>query len=418
MNNRISEISLGLIAFFMPLNTLATSVSIIILGLSQLLKKNSFNTLKNRLKEERYMSLMLLFFFIKVVGLAYTESENLSAGYFHIQKNLPFLVFPLFIRREILSKEIIKKIFALFVLGTCLAAFYTFAILTIDYFTIGINYYHNVYQGRYFLFHPPYAGLYANVSTVFLLFIFLNDKNLEKKIRPFLYFVLVFLSLFIFVSGNRIQLLSLILIIAIYLLRTIFVGKGSIKFGIASVVLFIFCSIVFLNHPLLKKKINHLQNIDLNIKTNQKEYNGVEIRIVKWKCALQVVQENLLFGVGTGDSQQELNESYKRNGFWGHVFSYNEHNDFLSSLIKFGIFGFSIHILLYLIPFVKGIQIQFYLLPLLVLLFTMSSLTESILARSSGIIIVSFYLCILYNFKNVLVENQFALIREAVSSKS
>lgn len=69
--------------------------------------------------------------------------------------------------------------------------------------------------------------------------------------------------------------------------------------------------------------------------------NSLTQRIEYWKTGLDLVKDNFWKGVGTGDLQSAFDTQYEKNeSFLENAWRLRAHNQFLSFLIAFGIFGF------------------------------------------------------------------------------
>jgi len=118
------------------------------------------------------------------------------------------------------------------------------------------------------------------------------------------------------------------------------------------------------------------------------------IRQRNWKTNCLVLRDNWIFGVGTGDSVNELNKL--RSIEWHESMeNYNSHNQYIESLLDVGVLGISALLLLLLNLVRAGIKSRNYVLIGFFLVLSVSFLTESILERQKGICFVSFFYCFL-----------------------
>lgn len=96
----------------------------------------------------------------------------------------------------------------------------------------------------------------------------------------------------------------------------------------------------------LHKRVYELVNEYDDFK-NTRHINGnsLTMRFYFWKTALRVIKQNLVFGVGTGDVQDELNKVYaKDSGLLEKEWYKRPHNQFLSIAVAFGMIGFLVFI--------------------------------------------------------------------------
>jgi hypothetical protein len=126
--------------------------------------------------------------------------------------------------------------------------------------------------------------------------------------------------------------------------------------------------------------------------------NGSTIlqRLEYWKTGIQLIKENFIFGVGTGDIKDEYKKKYEKNNSLLLPDNRLEaHNTFLTFFITFGIFGFLY--LLYVIYDVTGKSYQSsdFLGFVFILILTSSFFTEDTLETQMGITIFSFLFSLL-----------------------
>jgi O-antigen ligase len=131
--------------------------------------------------------------------------------------------------------------------------------------------------------------------------------------------------------------------------------------------------------------------------------NGSTIRqrLEYWKIGIQLIKENFILGVGSGDIKEEYQKKYTENN--SRLLPENRleaHNTFLTFFITFGIFGF-----LYLLYVIYDVTSKFYqrsdfLGFAFMLIMTSSFLTEDTLETQMGITIFSFLYSFVFLRKN------------------
>ncbi|GLU43204.1 hypothetical protein Musp01_08280 [Muricauda sp. NBRC 101325] len=118
------------------------------------------------------------------------------------------------------------------------------------------------------------------------------------------------------------------------------------------------------------------------------------IRFLKWKYALQLASRAPVVGFGIGDAKNELIKEYETNTFNAGVLNrFNSHNQYLDTLLQSGLIGliglFAIFYFGYFGRSNVGKEVK-----LILAVFYLSFLTESMLDRHWGI--VSFVLFTMY----------------------
>src|SRR5574343_91813 len=143
-----------------------------------------------------------------------------------------------------------------------------------------------------------------------------------------------------------------------------------------------------------KKRSNY--NIDgLNFQLRHNENpNGHSLlqRIAYWKAGIEIIKQNWLFGVGTGDVQSAFDAEYERS----HSLLLPEnrlraHNSYLTSWISFGILGITFFLLMIFL-YLKWQVNQQNLIGIMFILVAMSTfLIEDTLETQMGVSFFAFF---------------------------
>src|SRR5690606_24962261 len=99
--------------------------------------------------------------------------------------------------------------------------------------------------------------------------------------------------------------------------------------------------------------------------------SDVDSRKIHWEAAIdQISQNNILFGAGTGDGHDGLYENYKKFGFEiGFLEQYNAHNQYIETVLYYGIFGLVFLMLLLFYGWKINYKNRDYLVISLILIF-------------------------------------------------
>ena len=110
--------------------------------------------------------------------------------------------------------------------------------------------------------------------------------------------------------------------------------------------------------------------------------NSLTQRFEFWKAALIISQENLFFGVGTGDVQQAYEDLYDKDDFGlGTKYRKRAHNQYLTFLVTFGILGFLFFVISIVYPLTLKQHPLFYVFMAIILI---SYLNEDTLESQAG----------------------------------
>ncbi len=109
-------------------------------------------------------------------------------------------------------------------------------------------------------------------------------------------------------------------------------------------------------------------------------------RIDIYECSVRAAINNLPFGVGIGDSLDELEIYYSKEGRdWTEL---NTHNIFLDSLLALGLPGLLLLLAMFTLPAVDGYRRRDFELLTLMLTIAICGMFESILSRQMGLMFI------------------------------
>lgn len=377
--------------------------------------------IKSKAKYFKYFVISVLPFLYLVLSLFY--SENFSEGLKKLIKMLSFLIFPLifYLNRDVFSKKMIKNIIWIFCFSV--VAFIIFQIIAsvfnIDYLladlteeeirrnnlsklsTIEPNTINSIKIRRFRSSilelvdtHFTYQGLW--ISFVFFVFVKegylrLNKNRVQSII---LFFTAAVLIIWLMLLSTRMPLLAIIIASFITLFMFIKVKVKTLIFLIITSVLLSLTS-YFVFIP-IKVRVDEIFTTKFSLPTTGNDiqtYNSVNVRNGIYYCSVDVIKNNILFGVGIGDQQDQLNMCYK-NKIGAKIYKwrdYNSHNQYLFFLLCTGIGGLLFFLMSIYIQIKKAITLNqathFYFLVIIILI----SITENILVRSDGIMFYAFF---------------------------
>lgn len=393
LKNLFNQISLpALVAFFLPFRK-EISFLLCLLGFFYvLLSKERRSSLVLNLKSHKSVYLVGILFVLYLLGLTY--STNFSFGLKDIDTKIPFLLFPLFLLSN--NQYNIFRILKYFVVG-CLVA----SVFCLLHALNSFQYSHNssvfFYDDLSIFMHTSYFSMYLLTSLVFSYFFFqysLKEKNYRSV---FLFAITIFtFLLMIFLLSSKAGVAIAFLIIIILIFHDVFIYKKLLftSLMIAQVLIFT------LTIPSVTKYVfNRFESANEASKSQQQstsKSNSTASRLVIYKSAFQVFQENKFFGVGTGDIKDELFKKYKLNNFqFGVDHKYNSHNQYLQFLATLGIFGYLVMVITTIILIIKK-YIHFNLLfVLFLLIFLINIIVESMFETRAGVEFFTFFFIIL-----------------------
>jgi O-antigen ligase len=145
---------------------------------------------------------------------------------------------------------------------------------------------------------------------------------------------------------------------------------------------------------------------------NNRTVNGHSLimRLYFWKAAIHVIKNNVLFGIGSGDVQKQLNKTYREtNTPLSEEWFKRPHNQFLTIGVALGIFGMIIFILSLVLPIIFLRKYLHVLYWPFILLAIISFLIEDTLETQAGLTFYAFFnamfISLAYYRKNNAVED-------------
>ena len=357
-----------------------------------------------------------------------------------LETKLCLLIFPLiFAISKDNKKNFIIKVLKFFVYGCFLSIFLCFAIVCFKFFVLkSVS---NIsYNNLSTFHHPSYYAMYINFSIGILYFRLLYPV---KKYRDSLciLFVIFTFSCFVILLASRTgwitNLITLVLFILFHI-KNKSLKRIHVIFGLCMVSCFTLMSRI----PFIENRTNEVientfksnevktlksdivdgntlksdivddntlksENVDGNaLKSNNVDGNALKsnkkskktppsstnVRKLAWKTSLEIINKNLLFGVGTGNSTKILNLAYEIKGYKSlKKKGINSHNQFIQFQLDHGLVGS-----IFLIFFTLGMLIlslfeKDYLYALFLIIIILNFMTESMLETQSGVVFFSFF---------------------------
>jgi O-antigen ligase len=141
----------------------------------------------------------------------------------------------------------------------------------------------------------------------------------------------------------------------------------------------------------------------------ESNYNpeGTVLRIAVWTGAVEIVKENWLLGVGTGDGEIAMLEKTQVLNKKAFEQKLNAHNQYLETFMTLGIVGFLIVVIMLLFPLVYSLKKRHFIFVSFLLIVGINMLFESVFETFQGIIFFCFCYCLLdvFQFQKKLNES-------------
>lgn len=115
------------------------------------------------------------------------------------------------------------------------------------------------------------------------------------------------------------------------------------------------------------------------------------------KTSLDIIKDNFWTGVGTGDMNIAFDEEYRRrDSSLGEQFRLRSHNQYLSIMVGFGIFGFAWFCVVLFYPVIREKRYHSFLFLNIYLVMLFSMLFEDTLETQAGVTLFSFFYAFMF----------------------
>jgi O-antigen ligase len=396
----------GIAAFFISLFLPDMPVinNIIIGGLFLIsLIYNPFAEKVQLLRQRKEIALMILFFLWHIVsGIV---SVNHKEAMVMLALRLPLLVFPLSIGLLHIRAELKDRVLLAFII------IITATSVICMVYSIGqyrqhhdTGYLYNDSLTSLIKVQSIYFALIVNLA-LFSYFYLLRKGSFAIEYIGLAYLSIAFLLVFHFMLASRIAIISLYSVLFFFGAVNIIRKKKYLE-GAALVMGLVICSVLlFKFFPKTLNRFNELQYSSYQFNSHGKEshynmalsadqWNGANIRLAVWKCAQELAGKYWLPGAQIGDKQDRLMDVYRSKQFDFALATHrNMHSNYIDVFITFGIFGFLIFLLGYvIIPVNKAIRSKDLPGGLIIGFLAISMITETYMDRSMGCLLLGFFL--------------------------
>ncbi|KZS41440.1 hypothetical protein AWE51_22315 [Aquimarina aggregata] len=361
-------------------------------------QENLKNKIKNQLKNKLVLA-MILYFLVQCIGMIYTE--NIDEGLKRITTCIPFLVLPIVLVSEPISKNKIKLVVMIFQIAVIFALCY-YALL--QKFEFG----RSLHSMSSFAFYKVGISQTYLGAMIYLATIISISEAYKNRNRAFNLLLIPFFLYFLFISSSRVALLVLFIALMFFVFVELKEKAKYIKSFIVVLVLVSVVSGIYLSPRLNQKSSAFFRTFDFDMEviitknriTETK--NTVEHRMLISYLAFSIIKENPIFGVGTGDYKQELLKKYKLINFKAGVKSvFNTHNQYIEEYLKVGFLG-GITILGLIFIFYKlSLDHKSYMMFYVTLYISIVCLTESFFVRHHGVAFSVFFIAFFYKYEKI-----------------
>jgi len=334
-------------AFLIPINNNAKSSLFFTMLLLFLYRRNFIYYLKEAF-HNKVVQAFLLFYLVGVIGMFY--SQNMEMAQSHMDK-AKYLLFPLFFI-SFMDKRFAFRVIGAFITGMFVAEIFSYLIhfgfLPYEYYIGGYEIYKTkAYSPAPFMSHGAHnVGL--SIVIAFLLYQLLNKKNLSLKIKIFsILFIISATINMSFIASRTGYVLYLFILFIVFLLSY---KKHFFKaISIATILAVVLGYLGYNYSSTVNQRVNQTIKSIQKIVIEDNYHSSVGLRIGFTRYSLDVIKDNWLFGVGTGDHMDEVRKIIPPKH--AYIADSKEiakpHNVYIQILLQFGIVGFGFMVFLF-----------------------------------------------------------------------
>ena len=358
------------------------------------------------LRRRKDILFILLFYLLNVVSGLF--SQNKEEALIMLAMRIPLFVFPVslgLIELKPLLKDWLLKSFSqivCLVAAACLVTALRSAILNQDASLL-----YNDNLCKLIDKQSIYIAFLVNIAILFFLHLLTLRPHMLNS-RGSVILAMIFLLVFHFLLASRINIIVLYSGLMLYGVYYIFARKKYLEGFTLLLGLVLGLILLF---KLFPKTINRFRELaytqysfqgsgkesHFNVELTSDQWNGANIRLAVWKCGWELFLQHPFFGAGLGDKKGDMMKIYEKKNFeFGLKTKRNMHNNYLDILATFGVTGFIIFLVGYVVYPVafllstKDYTGLFLLAALLVVLFS-----ETYMDRSVGNIVIGFFISLL-----------------------
>jgi O-antigen ligase len=353
--------------------------------------------------------LFILFYIWQLAGMLY--SDNTEAGWRNIILRISLCLFPLVLLSpgELIRKRV-NTLLWVFALCTLLFLFIClgYALYRSLNLQNGIWNFNphpqdetwlNFFYGAEFAFlqHPSYLSM----SVIFSFFISTEsfyNRSLKKLFRFLWLAVSICLMVALYLLSSRAEILAAIIALPVYFIYKYRV-KNIVKIGGLLILIVLF--FLFILIPVFKSNARFSYYFTDDQNKQLSSIISKEGRVEIWKSSLHIVRHNFIFGVGTGDIQDELNKEYKKMSVNNEEIpnNLNAHNQYLEVLLENGFIGLMLFISIFGIMFYIAIKEANLIYLMFIIIVLISFTFETMLNRLAGVSFFALFSFLLLNAK-------------------
>lgn len=324
-------------SFLIPISGRGKTTVLFIILLLFLVRGN-FKYYLEKAISNKVVQAMLLFFIVHIIWLIGSENTEHAKS---VIDDMKYLLFPLLFL-SFLDKKFFLRILTAFVIGMLYSEIVSY-LIHFDILPYKLILYNiEIYEAAAsndpspFLDHSRYAVLLS--FTIALLLYNLLNKNNTTLVKSISVVFLITATINLSLIGGRIGYISFIAIVIFLIILRYRHKPFKVLVGLL-LTFFLLFNFVYSFSELFKSRIDQSVNtINLMVDDNSNFNSSFGLRLGFWTYSSEVIKDNLLFGVGTGDHINETRAVIPNNHSYIKNISH-PHNEYIKTFLQFGLIG-------------------------------------------------------------------------------
>lgn len=286
-----------------------------------------------RIKHNPFVWAVAAFVLLHFVGLLWTSDWGFAA--FVMKKETRYLMIPILI--TVLRPEHIKYYLLAFMLSMVMLVAISYGIyldIIPPYAILGLE---QVEDPTPFVGHIVYNPVLAFTLYLILYAVFLLD-TLSWRVKALLLALFVIMSVNMFLTQGRMGQLVFLVLLTLFVFQ-FYHGKVLKPALVALLLVATIAPAAYLSSPVVQERVN----VAIHEVENYREEpnSSVGLRVIMLLNSFELIEENPLLGVGTGDYHREYVRVNRENfpeATRGEILAH-PHNVYVQEMVQFGVLG-------------------------------------------------------------------------------
>ncbi len=251
--------------------------------------------------------------------------------------------------------------------------------------------------------HATYLSMQLVIALVYLLYLLMTDK-----INPAFKIICGLCGLILLAGivqlGSKSILAILFIMINLVLPYYLLTGHKRFRFMLVTIsISAVLIGFIFNSHTFRERYITELQTDLSAFHPGQ----NPDPRLARWQIAVQLIKGKPILGHGSGSELTLLGESYFNHKLYSsYINKLNAHNQYLSFLLKTGVWGLAIYLLVLQYGFKIAIRKKDVVFISFMLMVAIVSISENVLDVDKGVFFYGFFFSFfLFSFSQRKVVN-------------